>query len=146
MTGLQLILALTTTLLGGTGLGVLLKYLTDRRKLEIESDNSLNAQLTARVNKLEADLDRERAGRERMHAENEALLAITRHRLNNMAQCLDALLLLLEQSPDRAQEAVVKIKEMRARQEANEMAEKAAVAVARINVLAEMHVPPEKSE
>lgn len=63
---------------------------------------------------------------------HEAERKIDRHRINNLTQCLDALLMLLEVAPDKASEHVAKIKEMRERQAANETVEKAAVQAAAI--------------
>jgi len=78
-----------------------------------------NADLKHRVDELERRLDSERA-------RHEAERSIDRHRINNLTQCLDALLLLLEAAPDKAAEHIVKIKDMRERQARVEAAEKAA--------------------
>ncbi len=56
--------------------------------------------------------------------------AVDRHRLNNVTQCLDALLLLLETAPERAQEHVARIRQMRADQMKAEALEKGAVQAA----------------
>jgi len=56
-----------------------------------------------------------------------------RHRLNNSDQCLDALLLLLKASPERANEAIQMIEEMRARHREAEAIEKAAFHANNIN-------------
>lgn len=58
--------------------------------------------------------------------------AVDRHRLNNVTQCLDALLLLLETAPERAQEHVARIRQMRADQMKAEALEKGAVHAATI--------------
>lgn len=62
--------------------------------------------------------------------------AIDRHRINNVTQCLDALILLIEQDPARASEAATRIKAMRADQMKAEAAEKGVVAVAKAQGLA----------
>lgn len=54
--------------------------------------------------------------------------SIDRHRINNVTQCLDALILLIEQDPAKASEAATRIKSMRADQMKAEAAEKGAVA------------------
>lgn len=59
----------------------------------------------------------------------EAERAVDRHRINNVTQCLDALLLLIESSPEKAAQHVKKIKEMRARQLEAEAVEKATIHV-----------------
>ena len=83
------------------------------------------------ANEREASLLEERAQemaamRERLER-LEAERAVDRHRLNNVTQCLDALLMLLETAPDKAAEHVSRIKDMRARQMAAEAAEKGAI-------------------
>ena len=85
-----------------------------------------NTELRDRVTELERRLDSERV-------RHEAERAIDRHRINNLTQCLDALLLLLEAAPDNAVQHVSKIKEMRDRQAQVESAEIAAIHVAAIN-------------
>lgn len=62
---------------------------------------------------------------ERRH--HEAERSVDRHRLNNITQCFDALVLLLETNPERAQEALVKVKEMRSAQMQAEAVEKTAI-------------------
>lgn len=76
----------------------------------------------------EANLLNERAeemvlmGRRIERLESERV--VDRHRINNLTQCLDALLMLLEIAPDKASEHVARIKEMRAQQAIAEAAEK----------------------
>lgn len=78
----------------------------------------------------EAKLEQERA----FHA---AEMQIMRHRMNNLDQCLTMLLALIELDPDRARESAAKVRQMRERQEANEVAEKSAIAAARIAPIGE---------
>jgi hypothetical protein len=55
--------------------------------------------------------------------------AIDRHRINNVTQCLDALILLIEQDPAKASEAATRIKAMRADQMKAEALEKGTAAI-----------------
>lgn len=92
--------------------------------------------MTKLRNDREASLLEERAQemaaqRERIE-KLEAERAIDRHRLNNLTQCLDALLMLLETAPEKAAEHVARIKAMRATQMAAEAAEKGAALAAAI--------------
>ena len=79
----------------------------------------------------EANLLQERA--DEMESMRERLAAleverrIDRHRLNNVTQCLDALLMMIEMDPSKAAEAASRVKEMRATQMRAEAAEKGAV-------------------
>lgn len=100
------------------------------RQIETGSEEQLRAALSIRVEKLERKLDEK-------EAQHTAEMAIMRHRVNNSDQCLDALLLLLEQSPGKVREAVAMIKEMRARQREAEATEKAAFHAANIGRVVE---------
>lgn len=99
-------------------------------KLASERETSLlaaraqdNDSLRQRVEALERRLDDER----RAH---DAERAVDRHRINNLTQCLDALLMLLEMAPDKAGDHVARIKEMRERQASMESVEKATITAA----------------
>lgn len=115
----------TTALVGLLNLlvgGALVSWIRSRpslRQIEQTAEDKLRKDLLTRVEKLEQKIDAERD-------RYEALIAIMRHRLNNSDQCIDSLLLLLEQSPNKVKEAVAMIKEMRARQRDAEATEKAA--------------------
>jgi signal transduction histidine kinase len=121
----------TTALVGVLNLlvgGALVSWIRSRpslRQIETSADADLRRDLLKRVETLERRLDEERA----LH---EAQIAIMRHRLNNSDQCIDALLMLLETSPDKVSEAVVMIKDMRVRQREAEAVEKAAFHAAKI--------------
>lgn len=106
-------------------LGIAIRQVNPWRKQTIEADQKLRDDLLNRVEKLEGILERKDA----LHAAERAL---DRHRINNVTQCLDALLLLLEQDPSKAAEAVSRIKEMRARQLEAEALEKATIHAAEI--------------
>lgn len=81
--------------------------------------------LTERVTKLERAIGRQQ---QRHNAER----ALDRHRLNNVTQCFDALLLLLKANPEKAGEAVQMIEDMRAKQILAEAEEKAIIRAAEI--------------
>jgi predicted RNase H-like nuclease (RuvC/YqgF family) len=87
-------------------------------------------------NEREANLLNERAkemdNMRRSIAKLEAERATDRHRINNLSQCLDALLLMIEMDPSKAAAAAVKIKAMRATQMEAEAVEKAAIHAAEI--------------
>lgn len=93
-----------------------------------------NHELRGRVEALEARLDVERA-------RHEAERSIDRHRINNLTQCLDALLMLLEVAPDKSAEHVAKIKAMRDRQSAFEAAESATIRAATITATKQEGLP-----
>lgn len=97
----------------------------EREKSLLDARAHDNEELRQRVTDLEARLDKDRV-------QHEAERKIDRHRINNLTQCLEALLLLLEVAPEKASEHVAKIKEMRERQAANETVEKSAVQAAAI--------------
>jgi hypothetical protein len=115
----------TTVLVGILNLllgGALVTWLRTRaplREIEQRAEEKLRTDLILRVEKLEKKIDDERD-------RYESLIAIMRHRLNNSDQCIDALLMLLETSPDKVAEAVIMIKDMRAKQRVAEATEKAA--------------------
>jgi predicted component of viral defense system (DUF524 family) len=78
-------------------------YTAELRVYVLERD-----ELGDRIAKLERTIDRQQL---RHNAER----AIYRHKFKNIASAFDAMLLLLEMNPDRADEIVEKIKAMRAR-------------------------------
>lgn len=99
--------------------GVLVAIVKSRpalKKLTNEREASLLEERAAEMNKMRDRL-------EKLEAER----AVDRHRLNNVTQCLDALLMLLEVAPDKAADHVAKIKQMRASQMTAEAAEKGAI-------------------
>ncbi len=93
--------------------------------------------MAIRIADLEARLDRQNTAHEakieQERAQHAAELQIMRHRMNNLDQCLTMLLALIELDPDRARESAARVRQMRERQEALEVAEKSAIAAARIN-------------
>jgi hypothetical protein len=107
----------------GIGIALWIRGMPDRGRVRNEGDQisvaaeqAFRAELlereiaqTKRVGTLERTITRER----RIY---DAYRGLDRHRLNNITQCFDAMLMLLEMNPDRAAEIVQKIKEMRATQ------------------------------
>lgn len=93
------------------------------------------------ANEREANLLKERAaemdGMRRSIAKLEAERAADRHRINNLSQCLDALLLMIEMDPSKAAAAAAKIKAMRATQMEAEAVEKATIHAAEITTAKE---------
>jgi hypothetical protein len=89
-----------------------------------------------RIAELESRLDRQTAQHEvkleQERAQHAAELQIMRHRMNNLDQCLTMLLALIELDPAKARESASRVRQMRERQEALEVAEKGAIAAARI--------------
>ncbi|MEG3169233.1 hypothetical protein U1737_13650 [Sphingomonas sp. LB3N6] len=100
-----------------------------QRRADIEGMGKRIAELEARLDRQsvqhEAKIEQER----REHA---AELQIMRHRMNNLDQCLTMLLALIELDPDRARDSATRVRQMRERQEANEIAEKGAITAARL--------------
>lgn len=105
--------------------GLLIRQIIPWRKQSSEAEANLRDDLIKRIEKLEQMLDRERL---RHNAER----ALDRHRLNNITQCFDAMLMLIETTPEKASEIVTKIKEMRAVQMKAEAQEKAIIRAAEI--------------
>jgi len=110
-----------------TLLGVIVRAVGPWRKLSIEAEQKLRDDLLRRVEKLERELDRK-------EIRHQAERASDRHRLNNVTQCFDALILMLEvaQDPDQVKAIIGRVKEMRARQVETEALEKAAIHAAAI--------------
>lgn len=119
-----------TNLLIGGALVAWIKQRAKMRELNIGSDERLRGDLLARVTKLERTLDR-------AHARHEAERALDRHKINNLTQCFDAVMLMLEAAPERGQEIVTRVKAMRESQIAAEAIEKAAIHAAEISHAAE---------
>jgi hypothetical protein len=126
------LMALANVLIGGGMLAAWVRTRPALKKIANERETGLlevqageMVKLSRRVEQLEAKLESQRA-------DYEAQLGIHRHRANNIAACLDALLLMLELRPERVPEAVARIKQMRAEQTAGEVNEKATVAAAKI--------------
>lgn len=102
---------------------IMARLASERETSLLEARAKDNAELRGRVEALERRLDAERT-------QHDAERAVDRHRINNLTQCLDALLMLLEMAPDKASEHVSRIKEMRDRQITMESVEKATITAA----------------
>jgi hypothetical protein len=109
-----------------------------QRRADIEGMGKRIAELEARLDRQsvqhEAKIEQER----REHA---AELQIMRHRMNNLDQCLTMLLALIELDPERARDSAARVRQMRERQEANEIAEKGAIAAARLAPIVKEPLP-----
>jgi hypothetical protein len=90
-------------------LGVLIRQLVPWRKTRLDADQRLREDLLARVQRLEHQL-------ERQQVRHEAERQLDRTSLNNVTQCFDAMLLLIEMAPEKASETAVRIRDMRAAQ------------------------------
>lgn len=108
-----------------TLLGVIARQIVPWKRSTLDAEAVFRADLINRVTRLEKTLDRERS---RHNAE----ISLDRHRLNNVTQCFDALLLLIEMAPDKAMESVQRIKAMRSEQLKREAEEKAIIRAAEI--------------
>jgi hypothetical protein len=106
-------------------LGIIVRQVGPWRKLSIDADQRLRDDLLRRVEKLERELDRK-------EIRHQAERAADRHKLNNIGQCFDAMIIMLEAAPEKVSEIVVRIKEMRARQLEAEAMEKAVIHAASI--------------
>lgn len=128
-------------------IGVMWKTRVPMTKLRQEGDASLRKDLmgelakqdadhTARVTRLEQRLEDQRvmyeARIEYERVSHASDLSTMRHRMNNLDQCLTMLLVLIEENPAKAKGAAKRVREMRAKQEASEAAEKATIVAARI--------------
>lgn len=88
------------------------------------------------ANEREGNLLKERAqdmrGMRRRITELEQEQRVDRHTLSNLEQCLDTLLMMIEISPERAQEAAGKVRKMREEMKRQTATEKGAVMSAKI--------------
>lgn len=95
-----------------------------QRRADIEGEGK-------RIAELEAGFDRQSVQHEvkieQERREHAAELQIMRHRMNNLDQCMTMLLALIELNPERARDSATWVRQMRERQEANEIAEKGAI-------------------
>jgi len=119
---------------GGGALGVFalfLRYIGPWRKQRDEAEEKLRMTLTKRVAMLEKRI-------EIKDAKHEAERSLDRHKIRNLVQCLDAVLLVLEKAPDKAPEVVAEIRAMRQKQIVEENAEAAVIRAAEIQATARM--------
>jgi hypothetical protein len=106
-------------------LGIIVRQIGPWRKQSIDAGQKLRDDLLRRVEKLERELDRK-------EVRHQAERALDRHKLNNISQCFDSLMIMLEAAPEKVSEIIMRIKEMRRRQLEAETIEKATIHAAAI--------------
>jgi hypothetical protein len=119
-------------------LAIIVRQVGPWRQITQGAEQKLRNDLLGRVGVLEKKLDKERA----IH---NAERAIDRHVLNNVTQCFDAVLLMLEAAPEKATEIVAKIRHMRDAQIKAEAAEKAAIHAMLIRETGEENIELERT-
>jgi hypothetical protein len=124
----------TTFFTGGSFLallGLLIRQIGPWRKQTTEATDRLIEQLTKRLDKVEKQLAVERKlhfiQTARIEARHAAQRSLDRHKFVNADANLDALLRILEVSPEKAQEAARQALEARARQRQDEQLEAAEI-------------------
>lgn len=130
MTGNWVGIALSAPLL--VFAGYIVRQFVPWRKITIAADEKLRNDLLVRVGVLEDKLERKERQRIRAHNRHVAERAVDRHVLNNITQCFDAMLMLIEIAPDKTPEIVAQVKAMRAAQMLAEAQEKALIYAAEI--------------
>lgn len=120
---------LLSALIGGV-LGSFIKSRPALKKIDAEREANLLRERAKDMEEMRQRIERLEAQLEQKDKQHDAERAIDRHRINNLSQCLDALLLLIEQDPNKAAEAAAKIRAMRAEQLEREAKEKATIRAA----------------
>jgi hypothetical protein len=115
---------LLTALIGGV-FGSFVRSRPALKKIDADREANLLSERAKEMQEMRDRIDKLEAAAERKEAEHAAERAADRHRINNLSQCLDALLLLIEQDPSKAADAAAKIRAMRAEQLEREAKEKA---------------------
>lgn len=105
---------------------IMTKLAADREASLLAARAADNADLKDRVEKLEKRLEADRA-------RHDAEQARDRHKIANLNQCLDALLMMLELAPEKVAEHIAKIKTMRSEQQKREAQEAASIRAATIS-------------
>ena len=108
-----------------TLLALIVRQVGPWRKLRDDAEEKLRIALAERVDKLEKTLDRQTL-------RHEAERSLDRHKLNNLNQCFDAVMLLLETSPEKTPEILARVKAMRESQLKAEALEAAAIHAAQL--------------
>lgn len=124
-----ILLTIANLLLGGVVVAII-KSWPAIKKIGADREANLLTERAEEMDKLRERIEKLESASERKDKQHEAERAADRHRINNLSQCLDALLLLIEQDPSKAAEAASAIRRMRAEQLERENAEKAAIRVA----------------
>lgn len=101
-------------------LGIIARQVGPWRKQSMDAEQTFRDGLLKRVEVLEAKIESERA-------RHEAQMAIYRHRLNNVSQAFDAMMMMLKANPDRVAETIQLVEQMRADHLRAEALEKAAL-------------------
>ena len=109
-----------------TLIGIAVRQLVPWKKQEHDSEAQFRDALIRRVENLELKI-------ERQEARHRAEQGLSNHKLRNMTACFDAMLLMLEMTPERGPEIVTKIKKMRADQMKAEAEETAIIRAADIS-------------
>jgi hypothetical protein len=117
-----------------TLIGIFVRQIVPWKKQELDSEAQFRDALIRRVENLESKA-------ERQEARHRAEQSLSNHKLRNVTACFDAMLLMLEMTPERGPEIVTKIKQMRADQMKAEAREAAIIRAADINSSGEG--PPE---
>lgn len=112
-------------------LALIIRHIGPWRKQRDEAEQNLRVALTKRVRLLEKKI-------ELKDVKHEAERALDRHKIRNLVQCLDAVLLVLEKAPDKTTEVVAEIRAMRERQIAEEIAEAATIRAAELAATAKL--------
>lgn len=119
----------------------------DHEKIVNEREANLLAERASEMDQMRERIAKMEERQDQKDAIHEAERTVDRHRINNLSQCLDMLLALIEQDPAKAADAAGRIKEMRARQMDAEAKEKAVIQAATIVASAKSnHEPPEGVE
>jgi hypothetical protein len=133
----------TSFFTGGTLLallGVIIRQVGPWRKQTTEATDQLIDRLTKRLDKVEKQLAVERKlhyiSTARLEARHAAQRALDRHKFVNADANLDALLRILEVSPEKAPEAARQAREARAQQRSTEQLEAAEIHKAEIMAVA----------
>jgi signal recognition particle GTPase len=108
-------------------LGLIVRQVVPWRQQAIDAEKAFRDGLLARVEKLENTLERKERDAIRQRRLHAAERAVDRHRINNLQQCFDAMLLMIDAAPEKASEIVGKIRKMREVQIQSEATEKAAL-------------------
>jgi hypothetical protein len=117
-------------------LGIIARQVGPWRKISIDAETVFRDGLVERVQRLEDTLERERAqrdaDREALRARHEAERSLDRHKIKNLQQCFDAMMMGLKATPDRVSAVIEHIERLRAEQLKAEAIESATIHAAAI--------------
>jgi len=121
-------------------LGIMWKSRVPMRKLEVDAEAKLRADLMAQLNlkdneygirvaALEKKVEDMRSSYESKlemeRVQHQSEMALVRHRMNNLDQCLTMFLALVEENPEKAASIAARVRGMREKQEKLEADERA---------------------